>query len=153
MRAQAVAVVARVHDNSVVSQTESFEAGENGTNALINQCNQSEIALFDAPIFLGSDAKKQLSRQPLSIQNCFGLLPFPHQTITQWNIFALRKRGRRIELNLIERMFIVERTVVRRMRFYKTNNENERIALMFFDEFAGMFFRETLAAIVRSADC
>ena len=32
-------------------------------------------------------------------------------------------------------MRIVERSVVGRMRFYKTNNENEWIAAMFFDEF------------------
>jgi hypothetical protein len=142
MGAQAVAVVARVHDNSIVSQTESFDAGEDGTNALIHQRNQAEITLLNTPIFLRSDAKKQLSGQPLSIQNRFRLLPFPHQPITQRNVFALRTRGRRIELNLIERMFIVERTVVRRVRLYKTNNENERIALMFFDEFACAFLEE-----------
>ena len=60
MGAQAIAVVARVHDNGVLSQTESFEASENGTNALIHQRNQAEITLLNTPIFLRGDAKKQL---------------------------------------------------------------------------------------------
>jgi len=33
-------------------------------------------------------------------------------------------------------MFIVQRAVVRRVRFHERNNQNERIAFMFFDEFA-----------------
>jgi len=69
------------------------------------------------------------------------LLPFPHQTITQRNIYLSSTRGVD-RLNLIERMFIVERTVVRRVRLYKTNNEDERIALMFLDEFACMFLEK-----------
>ena len=39
-------------------------------------------------------------------------------------------------------MFVVERTVVRRVRLYKTNNDDERIALMFLDEFACAFLEE-----------
>src|SRR4029453_7988695 len=100
MGAQAIAVVARVHDNSVLSQTESFEASENGTNALIHPRNHAEITLLNTPIFPGGAAKTKLGRQPPPEENSFRLLPFPHQTITQRNIFPLRTRGRRIELNL-----------------------------------------------------
>src|SRR5437763_13741045 len=113
MGAQAIAVVARVHDNGVLSQTESFEASENGTNALIHQRNQAEITLLYTPIFLRGDAKKQLSGQPLPVENSFRLLPFAHQTITQRNIFAFSKRGCRVEFDVIERILIVERSVVR----------------------------------------
>src|SRR5438034_11159800 len=96
MGAQAIAVVARVHDNGVLCQTESVEASENGTNALIHQRNQAEITLLYTPIFLRGDAKKQLSGQPLPVDNSFRLLPFAHHKITQRNVFALRTRAARI---------------------------------------------------------
>ena len=62
------------------------------------------------------------------------------------------KRRRRVELHLVERIRIVERTIIGRMRFHEGNHQNERIALMFLDEVARMFSR-TLVAITRSADC
>src|ERR1043166_5874487 len=138
MRAQTVAMVARVHNNRVVSQATSFKAGEDGANALIHQRNKPEIALLDTSIFLGSDPEKQLHGQSLPIKDCFGLLPFAHQAIAQWNIFTLRKCGGRVKVHLIERMLTIERPVVGRVRFYKTNNEDKRIAAMFFDKLACM---------------
>src|SRR6266536_6651671 len=39
-------------------------------------------------------------------------------------------------------MFVVKRTVIGRVRFHKGNNENERIATMFFDKFACAFFQK-----------
>src|SRR4029450_12140001 len=42
----------------------------------------------------------------------------------------------------LARMLIVERTVVRRMRFHECDDQNERIALMFFDKLACMFFQK-----------
>src|SRR5437867_1519057 len=113
MRAQAVAVVARVHNNRVVGQAASFNAGEDCANALIYQCDQPEIALLDTPVFLRGDAKEQLSLQSLPVANSFRLLPFAHQTVTQRNIFTFSKRGCRIEFDAIERILIVERSVVR----------------------------------------
>jgi hypothetical protein len=83
-----------------------------------------------------------LSGQALPIQNSFGLLPFAHQAITQRNVFTLGKSGSEIEVHIIQRMLIVERAVIGRVRLYKTNHENERIALMFFDEFARVFLEE-----------
>src|SRR6266496_738058 len=142
MRAQAVAMIARVHNDRSVSQVPSFKAGEDSANALIHQRNQTEITLFNTPIFLRGDAKKKLSGQSLPIEESFRLLPFPHQTITQWNIFTFRKRRSQIEFDLVEWMLIVEGSVVRRMRFYKTNNEDERIAAMFLDKFACMFLEK-----------
>src|SRR5438046_1066649 len=142
MRAQAVAVVARVHDNRVLSQTESLKAGEDAADALVNQRNEPEVALFNAAIFFRCDPKEQLSGQALPVQNRFGLLPFSHQTITQRNMFAFRKRRRHIEVHIIQRMLVIERTVVRRMWLYKANDQNERIALMYFDKVACAFLEE-----------
>src|SRR5262245_48057946 len=78
MRPQAVAMIARVHNDRVVSQLASFKAGKDGANALIYQRNQAEITLLDTPVFFRRDAEKQLSWQPLSIQRCFRFLPFAH---------------------------------------------------------------------------
>ena len=39
-------------------------------------------------------------------------------------------------------MFIVKRTVVRRVRLDKRDNQNERLATMFFDEFARVHFEK-----------
>src|SRR4030095_177316 len=47
MRTQAVAMIACVHNNRILSQTASFQAGEDGANALIHQRYQAEIALLD----------------------------------------------------------------------------------------------------------
>src|SRR5215468_6684164 len=107
VRTQTVAMIARVHDDRIFNQVASFEAGEDSANALIHQRNQAEIALLDTPVFFWSNTKEQLSMQALSIEQSFLLLPFPHQTITQWNILALRKSGRPIEGYLIERIFVI----------------------------------------------
>src|SRR6266542_1660115 len=101
MRAQAVTMIARMHNDRAVSQIPSFKAGEDGANALIHQRNQAEIALLDTPVFLRSDAKKQLSREPLPVENSFRLLPFAHQTITKRNIFVFRKGCCRLEVHLV----------------------------------------------------
>src|SRR5437660_6920851 len=111
MSAQAVAMVACVHNNRVIGQAASVNAGEDGANALIYQCDQAEIALLDTPVFPRGDAKEQLNRQSLPVANGFRLLPFAHQTITQRNIFTFSKRGCRIEFDVIERILIVERSV------------------------------------------
>ena len=105
-------MIARVHNDRVITQTQSFQATKNGADALVHQCDQSEITLLNTAVFLGSDAKKQLSRQPLSIQDCFRLLPFAHQAVTERNIFTFRKRGCYIKVHIIERMLVVERAVV-----------------------------------------
>src|SRR6266480_6943850 len=111
MRAQAVAMIACVHNDRVFGQVTSFKTGKDGSNALIHQRNQAKVTLFDTPIFLRGDAEKQLSRQSLSIQDRFRLLPFAHQTIPQWNILTLGKGRRHIEFNLIKQMLIVEGSV------------------------------------------
>ena len=113
MRAQAVAVIASVHNDRVITQAQSFQATKNGAYASVHQRDEAEVALLNTAVFLRSDAKKQLSRQSLSIQDGFRLLPFAHQTVTKRNIITLRKRGCHIEIHLIERMLIVERSVVR----------------------------------------
>src|SRR5207247_8916728 len=52
MRAQAVAVVARVHDNRVLSQTESLKAGKDGADALLNQRHVPNVPFGYAWILL-----------------------------------------------------------------------------------------------------
>ena len=112
MPAQAVAMIARVHNDRVIPQTQSFQATKNGAHALVYQCDESEIALLNTAVFRRSDAKKQLGRQPLSVQDCFRLLPFAHQPVTERNIFTFRKRGCYIKVHIIEGMLVVERAVV-----------------------------------------
>src|SRR5438132_7687154 len=73
MRAQAVTVIARVHDDRIVSQADSFQAIKNGTDALIDQRDQPEISPFNASIFLERDSEEQLNGQSFSIQYCFRL--------------------------------------------------------------------------------
>src|ERR1044072_1444904 len=138
MRAKAVAMIACVHNNRMITQTRSFQATKNGADALVHQCDEPEITLLNTAVFLRSNSKKQLSRQPLSIQDCFRLLPFAHQPVTERNIFSLRSRGCYIKIHISQRMLVVERAVVGRMRFYKTNNENERIVAMFLNELGCM---------------
>src|SRR5215469_1651103 len=136
MRAEAVAVVACMNDDRVVPQAASLQTIKDRANALIDQCDQTQIMLFDAAVFVMCNPKKQLSRESLPIQDRFCLLPFTHQTIPQWNLFALRKRSRDIKLHLIEWIDIVKRTVVRRVWFHERDHQNERIALILFDEVA-----------------
>src|SRR4030095_16014433 len=142
MRPQAVAMVARMHDDRVVAQAKSLQATKNGTDALIDQGNQSQIALFNAAIFVGGNPKEKLMGQTLPINNRPGLLPFTHKPIAQRNIVALGKRGGRIELDLAQRMLIVKRTIVRRVRLDKCDHQDERIAKMFFDELARVLFEK-----------
>src|SRR5262249_21044639 len=78
MRAQAVAMIARVHNNCVVSQVPSFEAGQDGANTLIHQRDKPEITLLDTPIFLRGNTEEQLVWQSFPIENSFRLLPFAH---------------------------------------------------------------------------
>ena len=86
--------------------------------------------------------KNNCIRQPLPVQHRFSLLPFAHQTISQRNVFAFGKRSRRIEFHFVERILIVERTIIGRMRFHERNDQNERIALMFFDKVARVFLEK-----------
>src|SRR5437867_6956570 len=123
MRAQAIAVVARVNNNRVITQAQSFQATKNRADALINQRHQAEVPLLDAPIFFGRNPEKQLSGQAVPVKNRFRLLPFSHKPVAERNIFALGKRGGKIEVNFFERVTVVERTVVRRVWFYRRNNE------------------------------
>ena len=78
MRAKAVAMIARVHDNRIASQAASFNTVENRPYASINERNQTQVALLDAAVFFGRNPKKQLSRQSLPVENGFRLLPFAH---------------------------------------------------------------------------
>ena len=120
----------------------SFQTTKNCADALIDQRDQAEVTLLDAAVFVGCNPEEQLNRQPLPIQQRFSLLPFAHQTVPQRNVFVFGKRSRRVELHLIERIRIVERTVVGRMRFHERNHQNERIALMFLDEVARVFLEK-----------
>src|SRR6266550_5024152 len=63
MRAEAVAVIAGVNNDRVVSQAASFKAGQDGADALIHERHQPEIALLDASVFFRRDPKEQLKRQ------------------------------------------------------------------------------------------
>jgi hypothetical protein len=58
MRTKAVAMVACVHDNRVITKIASFETLENRADALIYQGNKAEVPLFDAPVFVGRDSEK-----------------------------------------------------------------------------------------------
>jgi hypothetical protein len=93
VRAEAVAMVARVNNDRVVSQAESFQTRQNCADALIDQRHQPEIPLFDAAVFVRRNSKEQLSGKPFTIEERFGLLPFAHQTIAQWDIVTLLERG------------------------------------------------------------
>src|SRR4030095_4734787 len=102
MRPQAVAMVARMHDDRVVAQAKSLQATKNGTDALIDQGNQSQIALFNAAIFVGGNPKEKLMGQTLPIKNRPGLLPFTHKPIAQRNIVALGQRRAGTESDIVE---------------------------------------------------
>ena len=78
MRAEAVAVVARVHHNRVLLYAASFQTTKNRADALIDQRDQAEVTLPDAAVFVGCNPEEQLHRQPLPIQQRFSLLPFAH---------------------------------------------------------------------------
>ena len=138
MRTQTIAVVAGVYHDRVFRQAASLQTTKNRTNAFVHECNQTEVTLINTSVFVRRDPKEQLLRQTFSIQHGFSLLPFAHQTVSQRNVFAFWKRRCRIELHVIERIHIVERTVVGRMRLHECNHQNERIALMFLDEVAGV---------------
>src|SRR4029077_3065183 len=58
MRAKAVAVVARVHNDRIASQAASFKTFENCANASINEHNQPEITLFDAAVFVWCNSEE-----------------------------------------------------------------------------------------------
>src|SRR5215471_17907187 len=119
MRAQTVAVVARVHHNRVLAYAASFQTTKNCADTLIDQRDQTEVTLLDATVFVGCNPEEQLNRQPLPIQQRFSLLPFAHQTIAQRNFFVPGQRTRRVERLLVERIYVIERTVVRRMWFHE----------------------------------
>ena len=51
-------------------------------------------------------------------------------------------RTGRASTALVERIHVVERTIVRRMRFHERNHQNKRIALMFLDEVARVFLKK-----------
>src|SRR6266487_3489266 len=86
MRSQGVSVVARMHDHGIVTQAESFQAREDGTDALIDQRDQPEVSLFDAFIFVRGDPKKKLAWQAFPVQIRFRLLPLSHELVAQRNI-------------------------------------------------------------------
>src|SRR6266487_574921 len=131
-----------MNDDRAITEAESFQARKDGTDALIDHRDKPEISLFDASIFLRGDPEEKLFRQALSIQHRFRLLPFSHEPIAQRNIVNLWQCGRNIEIYLTERMFIIERAIVGRVRLHKSNHKNERIAAMLFDKFACVLFKE-----------
>src|ERR1700756_1010752 len=58
MRAQAVAVIACVHNDRVITQAQSFQATKNGAYTSVHQGNQTKIPLLNTAVFLKADAKK-----------------------------------------------------------------------------------------------
>ena len=52
MRAEAVAVVARVHHDRVLLYAALFQTTKNCTDALIDQRDQAEVTLLDAAVFV-----------------------------------------------------------------------------------------------------
>src|SRR2546423_8443277 len=74
MRAQAVAVVARVHHDRVLTQATSFQTAKDRADTLIDQRDQAEVTLLDATVFIRCNPEEQLNRQPLPIQQRFSLL-------------------------------------------------------------------------------
>src|SRR5436309_13066751 len=89
VRTEAVAVVARVHHDGVLPYGASFQTSKDRADALIDQRDQPEVALFDAAVFVRCNPEKQLKRQSLSIQHRFSLLPFAHEAVPPRNIFAV----------------------------------------------------------------
>ena len=81
MRAEAVAVVAGMYDDRLVSQTASFQTSKNRADALIDQRHKAKVPLFDASVFFERDPEEQLTRQAFSIEDRFRLLSFVYQTI------------------------------------------------------------------------
>src|SRR5436305_3848915 len=78
MRAETVAMIARVHHDCIAIQAASFNTFKNRAYASINERDQTQITLFDTPVFFGRNTKKKLGRQSLPIENSFLLLPFAH---------------------------------------------------------------------------
>ena len=58
MRAEAVAVVARVHHDRIFRQAAPFQTTKNRADALIDQRDQAEVTLLDAAGFLRCDAEE-----------------------------------------------------------------------------------------------
>src|ERR1043166_1359299 len=67
MRAQAVAVVARVHHNRVLRYAVPFQTTKNCADTFIDQRDQTEVTLLDAAVFIGCSPEEQLNWQPLAI--------------------------------------------------------------------------------------
>ena len=101
MRSEHVAVIARMNDDRVFGDARFFNGCQNGADCLVDQRNQPEVPLFDASIFFGCFAEKELCRQTFPVQGCLRLLPLmrgeampPENVFIEWapNRTKIKKR-------------------------------------------------------------
>ena len=128
MPAHHVAVVAGKDGDGILAEPKVIELGQYRANATVYLCNKAEIFLFGPPIlFRGGEA--------LTVE----LLP---QTISQWDVLSECVARAGIQRNLLQRMFVVKGTVIRRMRFDEGDKHEERFAAVLFEKFTRLCFNE-----------
>src|SRR5579864_1346788 len=110
-------MIAGVSDHSLIHQSSVLEAGQNRTDAAVHQSN--EAVIFSPQIYVigPGKSKTRLANRLLDVR--FVILPFAKESITQWNGLRIRRRRHSRKVRFGKMMFVVERPVVRGMRFDK----------------------------------
>ena len=125
-----------MNDHCVIGQAGTLKTGENRTDALINERNKAEVFLFKFSIIVDRETKLKLTYGSAFILGCSVLLPFTGQPVSQRKIVPWVLESCRIDIHLVNRMFIIKRTIVRRMRFDEGHHQNKRISPIPLNEFA-----------------
>jgi len=116
-------VVARQRDDGVIAEVELVELVQDCPDTAVDFCDQSEISLFSLAVVL---------RRWILIPKEF--LP---ETITERHILAENIIRGGIKTNRIKRMFVIEGTVVRRMRLEESNKQNKWLMPVALEKIAG----------------
>src|SRR4029077_14557743 len=113
MCAEAVPMVARVHNDRLLHQAEPFQRAKDGFDTSIYQRYQPEVSQFDPAVFFRRNTSIVQLRKAYSIKYSVGVLALADQTVPQRDRIRRRSECCFIEVHVSERMLLIQRPVVR----------------------------------------